>query len=205
MPSGLIRGGREREDTTAMNSVSAGAVLQAKYAAFTQRQTHVHDASIETIGDNTNTHSTSIELPAEIKVLVTGTDYWVLAKTNRYKKLIREGHLDKLLHLARLAQTKEHPANWFATACSVVRWEEHTLPYLAKLRDVARKAQEVARRLSTTVNRFIYQQIWKGVNVERWAIQAEEVRHDKPGQSKLKHFAWLCIHEKTIRTEGGAS
>ena len=39
---------------------------------------------------------------------------------------------------------------------------------------------------------------WNGVNVERWAVVAEEIRHDKPGQSREKHFAWLCVNEKQL-------
>ncbi len=182
---------------------SAGAIIQARYGQFTER--HKHDAkdgsSIETAVSNNTTHNTSIELPAEIKVLITGSDFWVLAKTNRYKKLIREGHLAKLLHLAREAQSKDHPANWFAAACSKARWEEYTLPYFAKLKEVARTAEHVARRLGTQVSAFIYKQIWKGVNVERWAVAAEEIRHDKPGQSRVKYFAWLCAHEQRLVSE----
>jgi len=49
---------------------------------------------------------------------------------------------------------------------------------------VAQKAEQIARRLGTQINNFIYKQIWRGVNVERWAVAAEEVRHDKPGQSR---------------------
>jgi hypothetical protein len=179
-----------------MSTLTAGAVLQARYARLKQNQSN-DDTSIEsTAGKPTN--NTSIELPAEIKVLITGTDYWVLAKTNRYKKLIREGHLDKLLQLAREAQTKGRPANWFAAACSKERWEKYTLPYFAKLKEVAQKAEAVVRRLGTKINRFIYKQIWKGVNVERWAITAQEVRHDKPGQSREKYFAWLCVNEQRL-------
>jgi hypothetical protein len=182
-----------------MSTVSAGAVLQARYANLKQRQS-IADVSIEnTVGNTTN--NISIELPTEIKALITGTDFWVLAKTNRYKKLIREGHVDKLLHLAREAQTKESPANWFAAACSKARWERYTLPYFAKLQEVAQKAEQVVRRLGMKVNqinKFIYKQIWRGVNVERWAIAAEEIRHDKPGQSRVKYFAWLCTHEKQL-------
>jgi hypothetical protein len=157
----------------------------------------VDDASIENTVRNI-TDNTSIELPQEITALITGSDFWVLAKTNRYKKLIREGHLDKLLHLAHEAQTKDNPANWFARASSKARWEKYTLPYFAKLKEVAEKAERVARRLCVKVNKFIYKQIWKGKNVERWAVTAEEVRHDKPGQSRVKHFAWLCVNEKRL-------
>ena len=35
-------------------------------------------------------------------------------------------------------------------------------------------------------------------NVERWAIAAEEVRHDKSGQSRVKYFAWLCVNEQRL-------
>ena len=69
-----------------MNTLSAGEVLQARYASFKQKQFN-DDASIEnTVGNTTN--NTSIELPQEIKELITGNEYWVNAKTNRYKKLI---------------------------------------------------------------------------------------------------------------------
>jgi len=180
-----------------MNALSAGAVLQqTRYASFKQKQ--CNDASIENTASKTITNNTSIELPQEIKELITGSDFWVEAKTNRYKKLIREGHLDKLLHLAKMAHTqatREHPSHWFAKACSKARWEKYTLPYFAKLKEVARKAEHVARRLGTKVNNFIYKQIWNGVNVERWAVAAQEIRHDKPGQSREKHFAWLCANE----------
>jgi len=181
-----------------MNALSAGAVLQARYASFEQKKQCNDDGSIENIVQgNTITNKTSIELPAEIKALITGTDFWVNAKSNRYKKLIREGHLDKLLTIAKMARVKNNPANWFAKACSKATWER-TLAYLAKLKEVARKAEHVARRLGTNVNKFIYKQIWKGVNVERWAVAAEEIRHDKPEQSREKHFAWLCLNEQRL-------
>ena len=140
---------------------------------------------------------TAQDLPTEIKQLITGNDYWVLAKSNRYKKLIREGHLEKLLELAKMAQNKDNPANWFAKACSKAAWER-TLAYFTKLTEVAHTAEQVARRVGTKVNKFIYKQIWKGVNVERWAVQAEEMKHDKRGQSREKHFAWLCVNERLV-------
>ena len=175
-----------------MSTLLAGAILQARYASFKQKQLS-DDASIEnTVGNTTN--NTSIELPNEIKVLITGTEYWVNAKSNRYKMLIREGHLEKLLELARMAHSKRNPANWFAKVCSRLSWER-TLAYFAKLAEVAQKAEQVVRRIGIKVNKFIYKQIWKGVNVERWAVAAEEMKHDKPGQSRAKHFAWLCLNE----------
>ncbi len=179
-----------------MNALPAGAVLQARYASFQKKQCN-DDNSIENIVQSNSTNKTSIELPEEVKALITGNDFWVNAKSNRYKKLIREGHLDMLLALANMARVKNNPANWFAKACSKAAWER-TLAYFAKLKEVARKAEHVARRLGTNVNKFIYKQIWKGVNVERWAVTAEEIRHDKPGQSREKHFAWLCVNEQRL-------
>jgi len=204
--AGVICHGRKKERIIEMSMVSAGAILQAKFAALSQQQTYHHDgASIESTEGKTNTNNTSIELPQEITTLITGSDFWVRAKTRRYQKLIREGHLDKLLHLAEQALTKERPANWFAAACSKDRWERYTLPYFAKLHEVARKAHSVAHRLGTQINNFIYKQIWRGVNVERWAVAAQEVRHDKPGQSRVKFFAWLCTHEQQLSTLGTAT
>ena len=43
------------------------------------------EIKIKAVGD------TSIELPAAITNLITGSDFWVTAKSNRYRKLIREG------------------------------------------------------------------------------------------------------------------
>lgn len=177
-----------------MNS-TADLLTAGRYQHLKQDK-QIDDASIENIVGNVTT-KTSIELPAEIKKLITGSDYWINAKSNRYRKLIREGHLDKLLHLAAEARTKDSPANWFAKVCSKAAWDR-TLAYFAKLSEVAHKAELVARRLGTRVSKFIYKQIWNGVNVERWAIQAEEMRHDKAGQGRLQHFAWLCLHEQEI-------
>lgn len=186
-----------------MSTASTAELLAGRFPQLKQKQIN-SDSSIENAVGKTITNNTSIEttavnqqLPSEIQELITGNDYWALAKSNRYKKLIREGHLQKLLELAKMAQEKDNPANWFAKAASKKAWDR-TLDYFAKLSEVAQKAETVARRIGTKVNKFIYKQIWKGVNVERWAIQAQEMRHDKPGQGREKHFAWLCLNEKTV-------
>jgi hypothetical protein len=183
-----------------MNTPSAGAVLQARYARLRPNQSN-DDTSIDsTVGTTTN--KASIELPQAVDDLIDNKMY-----RNKFKKLIREGHLHDLLELAALARTKDNPSHWFARATKTTaapghegkptNWER-ALTYLAKLRQVAMTAERVAKRIGTKVNNFIYQQIWQGVNVERWAIAAQEVRHDKPGQSREKYFAWLCVHEKRL-------
>ena len=82
-----------------MSTLSAGDVLQARYANFKQKQSNDASSIENKVGNTTN--NTSIELPDEIKELITGNEYWVNAKSNRYKKLIREGHLEKLLELCQ--------------------------------------------------------------------------------------------------------
>ena len=170
-------------------STSIGALAFTRYQKMReQHDKKQKDIKIKASGD------TSIELPAAITNLITGSDFWVTAKSNRYKKLIREGHLDNLLELAKLALTKDNPAHWFAKVCSVKAWER-TLDFLKKLDNVRMKAAQVAKRIGEGMTKFVYKQIWAGKNVEHHAVTAEEVRHDKPNQSKWRLFAYLCKQE----------
>src|SRR4051794_17124086 len=123
------------------------------------------------------------EIPQAIDDLIDNKAF-----RNRYKRLTREGHRADLLELATLAGEKDQPSHWFARACSVKMWER-TLDFLNKLRAVQSTAERVARRLGTEVNKFIYKQIWRGANVERWAgIAVESGRDGNP----LRLFAYLC-------------
>jgi biotin synthase-related radical SAM superfamily protein len=148
-------------------------------------------ASIEDNSKNVTT-DTSIELPAEISQLITGNDYWRRAKTNRYKKLIQEGHLNDLLDLAEQAMTKDTPANWFARAASKAQWQR-TLDYLAKLKDIAQKALEVAQRIVARPDQMkvVYGACWRSKDVIRHAITAQET-----GRDTFKYFCWLVWGQK---------
>ena len=170
-------------------STSFGTLAVSRYQAMREQ----HDKKQQEINIKAGS-DTSIELPPAITNLITGSEFWVSAKSNRYRKLIREGHLDNLLELAKLALTKDNPAHWFAKVCSVKAWDR-TLDFLKKLDTVRRKADQVAKRIGGAITKFVYKQIWEGKNVERHAITAEEVRHDKPSQSKWKLFAYLCKQE----------
>lgn len=182
-----------------MNALSAGAIAQTRYALLAQKQNKLNDsASIEHTATKAFTNNTSIELPEEIKSLTVGIDWLVKAKTNRYKMLIRQGYLQHLLYLAHMARTKKdirNPANWFANVCSVKKWESQTLPFLKKAFAAAKQAAYTAQKLGTDVTRFIYKQVWRGIGTIHLACLAAEMPHDKPGQSMLKHFAWLCANE----------
>ncbi len=166
--------------------------------AFTRLQTMWEQHDKKQKEKNKRNDDTSIELPAAITKLITGNEYWIQAKSNRYKKLIKEGHLDNLLELAKLALTKHNPANWFAKVCSVKAWER-TLDFLKKLNNVRQKAIQVTKRIGESMTTFVYKQIWAGRNVERWAVAAEEMRHDKPKQSRGRLFAYICKQEEQGR------
>lgn len=171
---------------------SASAALQQRYEALNAAHGKLNNQpnlrSIEELVAKTN--SSSIELPPQFDGLNTGWENMQLAKARRYRMLIRQGHLSKLLKLAEIARTKEKPDRWFATAASKAKWER-TLDYLSKLVTVVETVERVARKLGVAVNGFIYKQAWKGINVERWADLARE-----SGKDKGKYFAWLCLREQ---------
>ena len=168
------------------NTSSFGAIALTRIQAMREQ----HEQTQKQSEANNNT---SIELPAAITNLNTGSDFWVLAKTNRYKKLIREGHLSDLLELATIALTKSSPAHWFAKVCSVKAWER-TLDFLKKLYDVRKKAERVVERIgqhmADRMKKFVYKQIWAGKSVERYAVAAQEI-----GENRHKLFAYLCRQE----------
>ncbi len=157
--------------------------------ARVQAMREQHEAQKQ-IQENSNT---SIEVPAAIQQLTTGSDYWVKLKLKRYQKLIREGHLADLSELASLALTKSNPANWFAKVCSVKAWER-TLDFLKKRRAVLQKAEQVIARIgkdmSECMQKFVYKQIWAGKSVEQYAVAAQEI-----GENRHKLFAFLCNYE----------
>ncbi len=69
------------------------------------------------------------------------------------------------------------------------------LVFLKKLYSVRQKAAQVTQRIGERMTNFVYKQLWAGKNVERHAITAQEVRHNKPKQSIARLFAYLCKQE----------
>lgn len=159
----------------------------------TARENIVHARDV--LGVSIGRKKVKTELPDSISSLITGSDYWVRAKSNRYKKLVREGNLHKLLKLAEVARTKDNPANWFAKACSVKCWER-TLDFLSKLHEVSQKAADIAKRVFARPEQMkaIYKACWRSKDALRHAITAEET-----GRDKFKYFCWLVWKGK----EGG--
>jgi hypothetical protein len=160
----------------------AADVLAARYGQRPSLSTLTskNKTSIEGSGSN---NITSIEIPAEVDALIDNKAYY-----NKFRKLMRE-YPREIMALVELAHIKAQPSRWFATVTAKKNWER-TLKFLAELFRVRELAERVAKKLSITVTNFIYQQAWRGVNVERWADTAAEV-----GEHKAKYFTWLCRRE----------
>jgi hypothetical protein len=137
-----------------------------------------------------------VDIPAEIDDLIDDKDY-----RKKYGAMICRGFKKQLLQLAGHTRSmeaqgklREAPSHFFSRYAKNANWER-TLKFLAQLTEVQELAERIANKLKTAVSGFIYQQVWRGVNVERWADLTQEVPHDKPGQSAARHFVWLCKRE----------
>lgn len=137
-------------------------------------------ASIENTDNNINT---SIDIPVEIDNLIDNKMY-----RNKFRYLIRQGHLQPLLRLAAMSVQKDAPSRWFAIVTSKKNWER-TLAFLAKLSEMAAIVDRVMERLNVgeLAKPLVYKAVWVlGVGAERIAVTAQEV-----GRDRLKLFAWL--------------
>jgi hypothetical protein len=166
--------------------------------------TRKNSTSIEDSASNTGTSielyvkafDQTVEIPAEIDELIDDKRF-----RSKYGTMICRGFKAQLLQLARHTRSmeaagklREAPSHFFSRYAKNANWER-TLRFLAELARVQELAERVANKLKTAVASFIYQQIWRGANVERWADLAQEVPHDKPGQGASRYFVWLCRRE----------
>jgi hypothetical protein len=166
----------------------AGTVLSARYG---QRQTSTSSLTSKnntSIEGNVSNINASIEIPAAVDALIDNKAYHP-----KFQKLLRE-YPREIMALVEIAHTKAKPSRWFATVTAKKNWER-TLKFVSELFQVRELAERVADKLKTVANNFIYKQIWRGVNVERWADTAAEA-----GKHRGKYFAWLCGQEVEVRT-----
>ena len=139
--------------------------------------------TISSIESSDNNSTKSIKIPVEVDNLIDDKNY-----RPKFRKLMQQ-YPRELLALVEIAHTKTQPSRWFAVATSKKQWEQ-TLKFLQRLFKVRELAARVAKKLGTTASKFIYKQVWQGINVERWAVTAAET-----GRHKLKYFSWLCKRE----------
>ncbi|WP_146063451.1 hypothetical protein [Streptomyces sp. SM11] len=117
------------------------------------------------------------EIPQVIDDLIDNKMY-----RNKFKALIRRGHLQDLLDLVEVAHTKEKPSRWFATVTAKKCWER-TLDFLKKLRKVERLVQEVGKRLTVPASNLgaVFKAAWRHQDATvRMAVRAAETGKKHP-------------------------
>ncbi|MDN3263304.1 hypothetical protein QWJ26_26540 [Streptomyces sp. CSDS2] len=117
---------------------------------------------------------------------------------NKFKALIRRGHLQDLLDLAAVAPTKEKPSRWFATVTAKKNWER-TLDFLKKLRKVERVVQEVQRRIQVPARNVaaVFKAAWLHQDsTVRLAIDASE----KATTSPFRYFCKTALGKTAATT-----
>ena len=156
-----------------------------------------------------NTTDSSIEIPQAIDDLIDNKMY-----RNKFKSLIKKGHLADLLLLAELAHrmaTKSTPARWFAAWTKTkpdagredqpTNWER-TLKFLAELRRAMQLAADVTERVKMPASKAlaVFKAVWrlKGLAVRNAALAADYVAEN--GGKAWKVWLWLCWKSRTTAT-----
>ena len=132
------------------------------------------------------------EIPKAIDVLIDNKMF-----RNKFKALIRRGHLQDLLDLAEVASTKDTPSHWFARATRTTpvpgregkptHWER-SLKFLAKLRQVRRIAEQIGNRIKVPADSVnaVFKAAWRHQQgALRFAVTAAEV-------GKIHQFGLFC-------------
>lgn len=127
------------------------------------------------------------EIPETIDALIDNKMF-----RNKFKALIRKGHLQDLLDLAEVAQGKDTPSHWFARATRTTpvpgkegkptHWER-SLKFLAKLRQVRRIAEQISSRIKVPADSLnaVFKAAWRHQQgAVRFAVTAAETGKTHP-------------------------
>jgi hypothetical protein len=164
-------------------SEAIGSLLESRIASIELERVNTSTKSIE-LARLKNQATPSIDIPEAIDALIDNKMY-----RNKFKKLIREGHLADLLELAGIAREKNAPSRWFSVATAKKNWQA-TLSFLRELRNVERLAAQVAARLHVphASIRAVYKACWRnGEATIQKAVTAAEI-----GREPFRLFCWLC-------------
>jgi hypothetical protein len=168
-------------------SESLASVLASRKASIELKRVSTNTSSIELAGSYKQ-EATTPEIPEQVDALIDNKMY-----RNKFKKLIREGHLNDLLELANIARKKDTPSRWFAVATAKANWQA-TLKFLSELRRVRQTAEEVLRRIKAPTGslKAVYKACWKlRDGAVRHAVTAQEIGHDP-----FRLFCWLTIPKR---------
>jgi hypothetical protein len=161
-------------------SESLTSLLTNRKVSIELKRENSHSKSIELAPSQTQTAS---DIPEAVDGLIDNKMY-----RNKFRKLIREGHLSDLLELAAIAQDKDKPSHWFAVATGKKHWQA-TLKFLSALRSVRQTAEEVLRRVQVPTGsmKAVYKACWRLKDAAvRQAVTAQET-----GRDPFRYFCWL--------------
>lgn len=170
-------------------SEAIGSVLTSRMASIELERVNTNTRSIEPA--HSTTQAPPIDIPESIDALIDNKMY-----RNKFKKLIRDGHLNDLLELAKMARGKDNPSHWFATVTATKskdgkppRWQS-TLKFLSELRSVRQTATEVLRRVQVPAGSLnaVYKACWR----LREAVVQRAVTAAEIGRDPFRLFCWLC-------------
>lgn len=132
------------------------------------------------------------EIPEAIDALIDNKMF-----RNKFKALIRKGHLQDLLDLAEVAEGKDNKSHWFARATRTTplpghegkpTYWERSLKFLAKLRQVRRIAEQIGNRIKVPQGSMnaVFKAAWRHQQgALRFAVTAAEV-------GKIHQFGLFC-------------
>jgi molybdenum cofactor biosynthesis enzyme MoaA len=164
-------------------SEAIGSLLESRMASIELRRVNTNSSSIEPARAQTQSASTD-DIPEEIDALIDNKNY-----RNKFRVLIRQGHLDDLLELASFAREKKAPSRWFSVVTAKRNWQA-SLKFLAELRNVNQLVEQVTVRLRVpqTSIRAVYKACWRyGEATIQKAVTAAEI-----GRDPFRLFCWLC-------------
>lgn len=143
-------------------------------------------------GDSARPAANVVEIPEAIDALIDNKMY-----RNKFKSLIRKGHLQDLLDLAEVAEGKDNKSHWFARATRTTpvpgregkptHWER-SLKFIAKLRQVRRIAEQIKNRIKVPADSMnaVFKAAWRHQQgALRFAVTAAEV-------GKIHQFGLFC-------------
>jgi hypothetical protein len=173
--------------------------MQTIRATLTNRQDFYRNKASESASstsiEETSTHkgksgkavATVGEIPEAIDALIDNKMF-----RNKFKALIRRGHLQDLLDLAEVAEGKDQPSHWFARATRTTpvpgsegkpTFWERSLKFLAKLRQVRRIAEQIGNRIKVPADSMnaVFKAAWRHQQgALRFAVTAAETGKSHP-------------------------
>jgi hypothetical protein len=164
-------------------SEAIGSLLESRMASIESKRLNTNTESIEPARSQTQVAPTA-DIPEVIDALIDNKSY-----RNKFRSLIRQGHLNDLLELARVAKEKDAPSRWFSVVTAKANWQA-TLKFLAELRNINQLVHQVTKRLHVpqTSIRAIYKACWRfGESTIQHAVTAAEI-----GRDPFRLFCWLC-------------